>query len=127
MLMAGRVGTKDLDKAIAFYDSIAALVGASRTLNRDTVVGYRGESGATLLVGIPYEGEASVGNGVQMGFNAPSRAAVDAVHAKALELGGTCEGAPGLRGPEGPMAFYGAYFRDLDGNKLVVARIGPAD
>ena len=46
-------------------------------------------------------------------------AAVDAVHARALELGGSCEGPPGLRGPE-EMGFYAAYFRDLDGNKLGV-------
>ena len=39
---------------------------------------------------------------------------VDALHAKALELGGTDEGAPGLRGDN----FYAGYFRDLDGNKL---------
>ena len=47
-------------------------------------------------------------------------------HAKALELGGTDEGAPGVRGPEGDQAFYGAYFRDLDGNKFCAFRIGPA-
>jgi predicted lactoylglutathione lyase len=40
---------------------------------------------------------------------------VDALHAKALELGGADEGAPGPRGDSG---FYAAYFRDLDGNKL---------
>jgi predicted lactoylglutathione lyase len=54
------------------------------------------------------------------------RRQVDGFHAKALALGGTDEGAPGLRGPEGPQAFYGAYFRDLDGNKLCAFRIGPA-
>ena len=52
---------------------------------------------------------------------------VDDFHAKALELGGTDEGAPGPRGPEGEKAFYGAYFRDLDGNKLCAFAIGPAD
>jgi predicted lactoylglutathione lyase len=57
---------------------------------------------------------------------AGSRANVDKLHAKALELGGTCEGPPGLRGEEGPEAFYGAYFRDLDGNKLAAFCIGPA-
>ena len=31
-------------------------------------------------------------------------------------MGGTDDGAPGLRGTGG---FYGGYFRDLDGNKLV--------
>ena len=39
---------------------------------------------------------------------------VDAFHAKALELGGTDEGAPGPRVDN----FYAGYFRDLDGNKL---------
>ena len=49
---------------------------------------------------------------------------VDAVHAKALELGGKCEGPPGVRGP-GSERVYAAYFRDLDGNKLMAFRVGP--
>ena len=40
---------------------------------------------------------------------------VDRLHAKALELGATDEGAPGPRGDGG---FYAGYFRDPDGNKL---------
>ncbi|MND05082.1 hypothetical protein D3C83_256600 [compost metagenome] len=55
-----------------------------------------------------------------------SRDKVDALHGKALELGASCEGPPGLRSPEGPQAFYGAYFRDLDGNKFCAFRTGPA-
>ncbi|MGE3917416.1 MAG: VOC family protein, partial [Hyphomicrobiaceae bacterium] len=55
---------------------------------------------------------------------AGSRANVDAIHAKALALGGNDEGKPGLRGPNGPQAFYGAYFRDLDGNKLCAFHVG---
>ena len=45
---------------------------------------------------------------------AKDSAQVDAIHAKALELGGSDEGKPGYRA-EG---FYAAYFRDPDGNKL---------
>ena len=67
-----------------------------------------------------------IGAGRVMEFG-DNRAKVDAIHAKALELGGTCEGPPGLRGDEGDQAFYGAYFRDLDGNKLAAFRIGPAE
>jgi hypothetical protein len=37
-----------------------------------------------------------------------------------LELGGADEGAPGERGP----GFYNAYFRDLDGNKFCLFKIG---
>jgi hypothetical protein len=44
-----------------------------------------------------------------------------------LGVGGAAdEGAPGVRGEEGPQAFYGAYFRDPDGNKLCAFRVGPA-
>ena len=39
---------------------------------------------------------------------------------RALELGATDEGPPGKRGD----VFYGGYFRDLDGNKLVAFVMG---
>lgn len=44
-----------------------------------------------------------------------NRKAVDTLHAKCLELGGTDVGLPG---PGGDHGFYGGYFRDLDGNEL---------
>jgi predicted lactoylglutathione lyase len=53
------------------------------------------------------------------GIAADSRATVDRIYKKALELGGTDEGAPGLRAVGGE-GFYASYFRDLDGNKLDV-------
>src|SRR5262249_16556502 len=115
-----------LQRAKGFYDEIAGLLGATRIMERPEVVSYRGPDGGMFLIGKPYEGEATAGNGTQVGFAAPSRAAVDAVHAKALELGGKCEGPPGVRGPD-PNGFYAAYFRDLDGNKIVVFRMGPPD
>ena len=55
-----------------------------------------------------------MGNGVMAAMNMESREQVDAFYAKAIELGATCEGGPGLR-IEG---FYAAYFRDPEGNKL---------
>ena len=57
---------------------------------------------------------ATVGNGVMVAVAVDSTDKVDAFHAKALELGGTDEGAPGTRFGN----FYAGYFRDLDGNKL---------
>lgn len=125
MLTVARFGTNDLPRAIVFYDAITSLLGSARVLDRDEVKGYQGTDGGMFLIGTPLAGEASNGNGTQVGFAAPSRAVVDAVHAKALELGGTCEGPPGLRGPEGPQGFYATYFRDPDGNKLMVMRWGP--
>ena len=80
-----------------------------------------------MAVTRPYDQQpATVGNGNMVAIAVDERTKVDAFHAKALELGGSDEGAPGLRGPEGDSAFYGAYFRDLDGNKFCVFRVGPA-
>jgi catechol 2,3-dioxygenase-like lactoylglutathione lyase family enzyme len=126
MLSATRVGTRDFVRARAFYDAIATILGATRFAEQGGAAGYKGPEGGMFFVGTPLAGEATVGNGTQVGFLAPSRAAVDAVHAKALELGGTCEGPPGLRGPE-ERGFYAAYFRDLDGNKIMAFRVGPPD
>ena len=126
MLNGARYGTNNLEKAKAFYDEIAKLVGAQRVFERPDLVAYKGAEGAMFLIGKPFAGEATHGNGTQVTMNVNSRAVVDAVYAKALELGGTSEGAPGVRGND-PNGFYGAYFRDLDGNKLVVFRFGPPD
>ncbi|MEM1307772.1 MAG: hypothetical protein AAGG99_09615 [Pseudomonadota bacterium] len=69
-----------------------------------------------LMVVTPLDGNAAtVGNGTMVALACASKQDVDSVHAAALALGGTCEGAPG---PRAPMGFYCGYFRDLDGNKL---------
>jgi catechol 2,3-dioxygenase-like lactoylglutathione lyase family enzyme len=124
MLSVARFGTRDLDRAATFYDALAQVLGATRVIERPDAVGYKGPQGGTLIVGKPLAGEATVGNGTMVGMEAPDRGMVDAVHARALELGGTCEGPPGIRGDD-PNGFYAAYFRDLDGNKLMVFRFGP--
>ena len=125
MLSAARYGTKDLPRAKAFYDQIAALLGAARIMDREDLAAYKSPDGGMFLIGKPYEGDATVGNGAQVGFASPNRAVVDAVHAKAVELGGKCEGPPGVRSVGIP-DFYAAYFRDLDGNKLMTIYMGPA-
>jgi predicted lactoylglutathione lyase len=68
-----------------------------------------------LGVVLPFDGQgATGGNGTMVALMAASASVVDQVHAAALAAGGTCEGPPGQRMD----GFYGAYFRDLDGNKL---------
>jgi catechol 2,3-dioxygenase-like lactoylglutathione lyase family enzyme len=124
VLRTARYGTRDLDQARSFYDAVTALLGAKRVLDMANLSGYQGPSGGMFVIGEPLCGDPTVGNGTQMVFEAPSRAAVDAAHAKALELGGQCEGPPGFRGPP-EMNFYAAYFRDPEGNKLVVVKQGP--
>ena len=126
MISLARFGTRDLDRAKSFYDELAALLGAVRDFDRPDVVAYNTPDSGMLLIGKPFAGEASPGNGNQVGIQAASRATVEAVHARAMALGGQCEGKPGIRGDD-PNGFYGAYFRDLDGNKLVIFRYGAPD
>ncbi len=114
------VGTNDLERATAFYDAVLETVGGVRTFTEKVVTGYgMGPDGQTVFwVVMPFDRQpATVGNGTHIAFNASSREAVDAFHASALAQGGTDEGAPGLR-PHYHADYYGAYARDLDGNKL---------
>jgi predicted lactoylglutathione lyase len=111
------LGTRDLKRAAAFYDKIAAEMGIERFIDSDTFIAWGGpDSGAGLGLGKPFDGKPmTVGNGVMVALAARDRAEVDRVYQLALSLGGTDEGPPGPRGEQG---FYAAYFRDLDGNKL---------
>ena len=63
---------------------------------------------------------ATTGNGTMVSLAIDSLKTSNALHAKALEPGGTVEGAPGERMP----GFYAAYFRDPDGNKLAFFKMG---
>ncbi len=120
------LGTNDLARAASFYDELLAEMGVTRMME----FGERGYAWAAamdkpmLCVMKPHDGQpATVGNGVMAGIAADSRDQVDRVHKKAIELGGSDEGLPGLRA-EGGDGFYAAYFRDLDGNKLDVFSYG---
>ena len=124
------VGSNDLEKSRSFYDALMPVLGAGRIMEfGDNFTMYgTGMNRPGFAVCKPYDGNAAtVGNGNMTSIACDSRAKVDELYSKALELGGSCEGPPGVRGEEGPNAFYGAYFRDLDGNKLAAFRIGPAD
>src|SRR5438105_12510300 len=122
MLSYVTIGSNDLERSLAFYDAVLPLVGGRRTFSgpRGQFYGSDAQPGM-LAVNTPFDGEpASVGNGSMFGMAASSHAQVDEVYAAALAAGGTCEGPPGLRTD----TFYGAYFRDPDGNKLCVFRFG---
>jgi predicted lactoylglutathione lyase len=111
------LGTNDLERAVAFYDELLALLGAGRFLeDPGTFVAWAvAPDKPAISVTRPWDGNpATVGNGVMVALVVDSRDKVDQLYAKAIELGGQDEGPPGVR-MEG---FYAAYFRDLDGNKL---------
>lgn len=110
------LGTNRFDKAVQFYDALFGSIGASRVFENESFVAWSTRPDApAVLVTKPFNKEAAtVGNGVMVAIALDAPGTVDAFHAKALQLGGTDEGAPGQRGG----GFYNSYFRDLDGNKL---------
>lgn len=116
------VGTNNLEKAVGFYDSLLAVLGAGRMMEEDTFVAWAvAADKPAFSVTKPNDGNAAtVGNGMMIALLADSSEQVDEVYAKAIELGASDEGPPGQRMD----GFYAAYFRDLDGNKLNIFYTG---
>jgi predicted lactoylglutathione lyase len=110
------LGTNDLQRAAKFYDALLGEIGAKRAMEMETFIAWATAPNTPMVSVIkPFDGKpATVGNGVMVALMMDSKAKVDALHKKALELGGKDEGKPGPRGD----GFYAGYFRDLDGNKL---------
>lgn len=124
------IGSNDIEKARDFYAKLLAEVGAKELMRFGEAFTMYGMdmSKPAVAVTTPYnKAEAAAGNGNMIALVQSSRANVDKLYAKAMELGGSCEGAPGVRGEEGPNAMYFAYFRDPEGNKLAAYKLGPAD
>lgn len=132
MIGYATLGTNDIAAARTFYDGLLGSIGAGRImefgdeLGGFTMWGTVFDKPGIALTGPYNKAPATAGNGNMIALTMDSRAKVDALHAKAVELGGSCDGPPGLRGEEGPQAFYGAYFRDPEGNKLCAFCMGPA-
>jgi catechol 2,3-dioxygenase-like lactoylglutathione lyase family enzyme len=118
------VGITDFSRALAFYTGIMTTLGLELKFS-DPDIPWAGWKQPTvdrplLLIGHAYNGEpANPGNGQMIALLAKSRDIVGQSHAAALANGGKCEGPPGLR-PHYHPNYYGAYFRDPDGNKLCV-------
>ncbi len=124
MIGYSTIGSKNLDKAVAFYDELLTLVGGKQLMALDRIKFYgTDEGGAMLAVCTPAdEGEQSCGNGQMIAISGGSPEGADALYNKAIELGATDAGEPGQRMP----FFYGAYVNDLDGNKLCFFHMTPA-
>ena len=123
MIGYATIGTNDLERATKFYDAVLAPLGGKRTFANGDRMQFYGSSATPGMIAIskPYdEKPATAGNGTMFGLPAADKAQVDAAHAAAIAAGGTCDGPPGQR----MVKFYGAYFRDLDGNKLCVVYMG---
>lgn len=117
MLGYTTIGVSDMERAKNFYCELLKDLGASVQFDGGRIA-FIGKSmkDPMIAVCIPYDEEdPAPGNGNMLAITAESKEQADALYHKAIELGATCEGEPGQRIPN---AFYGAYVRDLDGNKM---------
>lgn len=110
------IGTNDLEKAKAFYDTLLGTLGVPPGRVDRHRVFYRTPTG-TFSVSKPIDGKpATAANGGTIGFLASSPEQAAAWHAAGVANGGkSCEDPPGVR--EGSKVYL-AYLRDPDGNKL---------
>jgi len=118
------IGIRDFDRALGFYTPLMEALGHRLRFCDRTRPWAGWQPGAQdrplFLIGAPYDGQPHIpGNGQMTAFNAVDRSTVDKAYELALQHGGSSEGEPGSR-PEYHAHYYGAYFRDPDGNKLCV-------
>jgi catechol 2,3-dioxygenase-like lactoylglutathione lyase family enzyme len=118
-------GVQDFQRALSFYRVLMPVIGASERFcdEKKPWAGWQTVPGPRplFLIGIPYDTHPHIaGNGQMVAFLARDRKTVDRAHEVALANGGKSEGEPGLR-PEYHPDYYGAYFRDTEGNKVCVA------
>lgn len=124
------IGVNEFEKAFAFYSIVMTALGHElKFCEPDRPwAGWRAKDKPRplFIIGKPHDGNrAQSGNGQMPALLAADRASVDRVYAAAIANGATCEGPPGLR-PHYHPDYYGAYFRDLDGNKVGICCHDPA-
>ncbi len=111
------IGTNDIEKSGKYYDELFSIIGAGRIMADDHIILWGKTPGdAMFSVVTPHDGEtATAGNGTMPAIVVDGLATIKKLHAKALSLGATDEGEPGVRGDG---QFYFGYVRDPDGNKM---------
>lgn len=115
------ITVSDIAAAERFYDAAMAALGVPKVGASERWIGYGRRCDADhpdLTYLALYKGDRpEEAYGRHWCFKAASRAAVDAFWRAGLEAGGTDDGAPGLR-PQYHAAYYGAFLRDPDGNRI---------
>lgn len=121
MIAYTMVGTRDLQKALAFYRPLFAEMHLQVCWQDATSVSFGKSEDLSFprfFVGYPFDGNpASVGNGAMTAFQFQDTAKVDRLYDIAISHGGVSEEAAGYR-PQYGEGVYAAYVRDPDGNKL---------
>lgn len=107
----------ELALAGRFYDAALGALGYRRVFEDDEAIGYGLIDDEDILCLKQRLDATPPGPGFHLAFEAPTRAAVDRLHAEALKIGGQCNGPPGLRSDYGEH-YYAAFVIDPDGHRI---------
>lgn len=103
--------TRDLGRAVKFYDRLARELGARRSMEDADCVTW-GIPGGPASISVVVNGDKP-GSAAAVALEAADPEQVQRLYDLAIEQGGEPEAEPRERG-----GFYAASFRDLDGNRL---------
>ena len=111
------VGVSDLERASRFYEAALAPLGLVKLVVRPGTIGF-GKTYPEFWINLRAGMTAvSADSGTHICLRARAIADVDAFHAGAVRAGGGSDGAPGRR-PHDRVAYYAAFVRDPDGNRI---------
>ena len=113
------IGVRDLAASARFYDAVLAPLGYEKLHEREKTVGWAraGKMHAEFWINARPAMKPAADGGTHICLRTRATEAVDAFHAAAVAAGGTSDGAPGAR-PQYSKAYYAAFIRDPDGNKI---------
>jgi catechol 2,3-dioxygenase-like lactoylglutathione lyase family enzyme len=111
------IGVRDVVRSKRFYDAALRPLGYACLSESADALGYGREKIALWIGKAEQPVRPDTGSGLHFCFGAPTREAVDAFHAAAVNSGGADNGAPGLR-PDYGADYYAAFAVDPDGYRI---------
>jgi catechol 2,3-dioxygenase-like lactoylglutathione lyase family enzyme len=120
------IAVADLQKSAAFYQAVLEPLGYRKIADRPASVGF-GKAYPEFWLNARASGaRVDEDTGAHVCLRARSVEAVCEFHARALAQGGRDDGRPGPRKGE-INDYFGAFIRDLDGNKIEAMTIPRGD
>jgi catechol 2,3-dioxygenase-like lactoylglutathione lyase family enzyme len=113
------IGVRDLAASARFYEPVLAAIGFAKLADKPGTVGFGKRYPEFWLNARPTMKQVTPDSGAHVCLRTANRDLVDAFHAAAVAAGAANDGAPGLR-PEYNAAYYAAFIRDPDGNRVEV-------
>jgi len=111
------IAVRDLSRSKDFYEQLLETIGYAKLDEQPATVGF-GKKYPDLWLNLRPD-VAATSDGFHVCLRARSPELVRRFHERALELGATDDGAPGVR-PEYADVYYASFIRDFDGNRIEV-------